>query len=211
MIPKVDSSTLTEEGRESPIIHGGDESPALLDKPVCSCVLLCAPEVAGEEANDALQADSQRPCVVRLVVLRGLSPARLAQCQAARAEAGRRWTDLVRLHAQTRAQGRWLSAGKFEQATKGGQYALHRQRVPARCQKFAANMDTATALRGQELTESGHIQTAYPHPPKVYQTVIWKDQAYPAGSSAGPQVASGHRCCCHCQQRIGGPICVEPS
>ena len=65
-------------------------------------------------------------CVVRLVALRGLSPARLAQCQAVRAEAGRLWTDLVRLHTQARAQGRWLSAGDLEQATKGGQYALHR-------------------------------------------------------------------------------------
>ena len=64
------------------------------------------------------------PCavrVVRLIALRGLSPARLAQCQAVRAEAGRVWTDLLTLHAQARAQGRWLGAGELEQATKGGQ------------------------------------------------------------------------------------------
>jgi hypothetical protein len=61
------------------------------------------------------------PCVVRLVALRGLSPARLAQCQAVRAEAGRLWTDLLTFHAQARAQGRWLSAGNLEQVTKGGQ------------------------------------------------------------------------------------------
>src|SRR5215831_5246952 len=117
------------------------------------------------------------PCVVRLVALRGLSPTRLAQCQALRLEAGRLWTDLVRLHAQARAQGRWLSAGELEQATKGGQYSLHSQSVQALCQKFAANVDTATELRGQELTETGHAQTAYPHHPKGYQTVMWKDQA----------------------------------
>jgi putative transposase len=49
--------------------------------------------------------------------------------------------------------------------------------VQALCQKFAANVDTATALRKQELAECGCIQTAYPHHPKAYQTVIWKDQA----------------------------------
>jgi hypothetical protein len=93
------------------------------------------------------------------------------------AEAGRLWTDLVRLHTQARAQGRWLDAGELEQATKGAQYALHSQSVQALCQKFAANVDTATALRKQELSETRRIQTQYPHHPKAYQTVVCKDQA----------------------------------
>jgi putative transposase len=124
-------------------------------------------------------------CVVRLVALRGLSASTLAQCQALRAEAGRLWTDLVRLHTQTRHAGRWLSAGALEQATKGGQYALHSQSVQALCQKFAATVEAATELRRQELAETGQIQTAYPHHPKGYQTVVWKDQALtilPSGS-----------------------------
>jgi hypothetical protein len=49
--------------------------------------------------------------------------------------------------------------------------------VQALCQKFAANVATATELRRQEVAETGHLQTQYPHHPKVYQTVIWKDQA----------------------------------
>jgi putative transposase len=102
------------------------------------------------------------------------APARSAMV---RAEAGRLWTDLLTLHAQARAQGRWLSAGELEQATKGGQYALHSQSVQALCQKFAANVDTATELRRRELTESGRIQTHYPHHSRAYQTVAWKDQA----------------------------------
>ena len=68
-------------------------------------------------------------------------------------------------------------AGDLEQATKGGQYALHSQSVQALCQKFIANVETATERRRQEAAESGRIQTEYPHHPKVYQTVIWKDQA----------------------------------
>jgi len=53
------------------------------------------------------------------------------------------------LHAQARLQGQWLSAGELEQATKGGQEALHSQSVQARCQKFAADVATATDLRRQ--------------------------------------------------------------
>ena len=130
-------------------------------------------------------------CVVRLVALRGLSPGQRSQCQALRQEAGRLWSDLVTLHTQARTQGQWLSASELEQATKGGQYALHSQSVQALCQKFAANVETATALRKQELAEIGHIQTAYPHHPTAYQTVVWKDQALTILSD-GP-VACAHR------------------
>jgi transposase len=49
--------------------------------------------------------------------------------------------------------------------------------VQALCQKLAANVATATELRRQELGEIGRIQTQYPHHPKAYQTVVWKDQA----------------------------------
>jgi hypothetical protein len=87
------------------------------------------------------------------------------------------WTDLVTLHTQSREQGRWLGAGDLEQATKGGRYALHSQSACTLCQKLAANVATASELRKQEFAETGRIQTEYPHHPKAYQTVIWKDQA----------------------------------
>jgi putative transposase len=116
-------------------------------------------------------------CVVRLLALRGLSAATLAQCQTLRQEAGRLWTNLVTVHTQAREHGQWLSASELEQATKGGQYALHSQSAQALCQKFAANLATATELRRQEFAETRRIQTEYPHHPKAYQTVVWKDQA----------------------------------
>ena len=80
-------------------------------------------------------------------MLRGLASATRALCQALPAEAERLWTDLLTLHAQARAQGQWLSASDLEQATKGGQYALHSQSVQAFCQKLAATVDTATEMR----------------------------------------------------------------
>jgi putative transposase len=116
-------------------------------------------------------------CVVRLLPLRGLSLSTLAQCQTLRTEAGRLWTDLVRLHAEGRANGPWLNASDLEQATKGRQYVLHSQTIQALCQKFAANLATAADLRRQEMEEIGHIQTKYPYHTKSYQTVVWKDQA----------------------------------
>jgi len=154
---------------------------------------------------------------VRLIPLRGLCAAPLSPCQALRAEAGRVWTDLLTLHAQARAQGRWLSAGELEQTTKGGQYALHSQSVQALCQKLAANLDTATELRRQDLAQTGPAQTQYPHHAKAYQTVIWKDQALtilPSGSlalCACRRALSVRPCCCRCRKTIAWSICVGPS
>ena len=51
-------------------------------------------------------------CVVRLVALRGLSPAQRSQCQALRAEAGRLWAGLVRLHTQARSAGAVAGRGR---------------------------------------------------------------------------------------------------
>src|SRR5262249_53314594 len=126
--------------------------------------MLCSPVCGGGGGMPYKQTATQ--CLVRLVVLRGLSPATRLQRQALRAAAGRVWTDLLTLRAQARLQGRWLSAGDLEQATKGGQYALHSQRVQALCQKPSAHLETATELRRQEWAESRRLQTQSPHHPK---------------------------------------------
>jgi putative transposase len=52
-----------------------------------------------------------------------------------------------------------------------------RQSVQALAQKLIANVDTARALREKEQQAGGEIQARYPHHPKPYQTVTWKDQA----------------------------------
>jgi putative transposase len=114
-------------------------------------------------------------CVVHLIRLHRLSDTTLTQCQMLRQEAGRLWTNLVQMHATARDQGQRLQASDLEQATKGGQYALGSQTVQALCQKVAANLATARDLRQQEAAQ-GTITTRYPHHPKPYQTVIWKDQ-----------------------------------
>src|SRR5215471_19270969 len=90
---------------------------------VYSCVLLCTPVFSGvllpwrARRRPMPYKQTATECLVRLVALRGLSPATLVQCQALRAEAGRVWTDLLRLHTQAPVAGRWLSAGELEQAT----------------------------------------------------------------------------------------------
>jgi hypothetical protein len=127
---------------------------------------------------------------VRIVALR-LSPAKRLQCQALRAEAGRVWTDLLTRHARACAQGQWLSAGELEQATKGGQSAVHRQSVQALCQKLVATVETATDLRRQELADTGRIQTASPHHSTAYQTVIWKEQALTVALSGEVRLPTG--------------------
>jgi putative transposase len=133
---------------------------------------------------------TQTSCVVRLVAFwpSSLATSTWSQCQALRQEAGRLWTELVRLHAEARTNGQWLSVGDLEQATKGGQYALHSQSVQALCQKFAANVETATALRKEELAETGRIQTEYPHRAKPFQTVVWKDQAMQVVPDGSPLI-----------------------
>src|SRR5262245_21760558 len=137
------------------------------------------------------QADTL--CVVRLVPLRqtALSTTTHAACAALRAEAGRRWTDLVRLHASGRAQGQWLTAADLEQATQGGQYARHSQSVQALCQQVAVTVANTSLLRQRERAETGQSQTDYPHHKKSSQTVVCKDQALRLLPSGHLQLPSG--------------------
>jgi hypothetical protein len=63
--------------------------------------------------------------------------------------------------------------------------------VQALCQTLAAHVATAVALRRQEMSEQGHVQTASPQHPKPYQTVVWKDQALTVLSSGEVRLPTG--------------------
>jgi putative transposase len=76
---------------------------------------------------------------------------------------------MLNAHIESRG-GKWLSSVDLSKIFKG-QYALHSQSIQALAQKLEANMDTARELR------KSHPEARYPHHPKQYQTVVWKESA----------------------------------
>ncbi len=115
-------------------------------------------------------------CTVQIVPYRTLPSQIAALCEALRREAGRCWTDMVQAHVASR-DGTWLTERDLRAMTRGGRYRLHSQSVQALGQKLIANVDTARALRDREQQAGAEIRSRYPHQPKPYQTVTWKDQA----------------------------------
>jgi putative transposase len=112
---------------------------------------------------------SHANCIVRILPLRGLSAQQEALCLFLREEAGRCWTDMLNAHIESRG-GKWLSSVDLSKIFKG-QYALHSQTIQALAQKLEANADTARELRKSD------PEARYPHHPKKYQTVVWKESA----------------------------------
>jgi putative transposase len=76
---------------------------------------------------------------------------------------------MLEAHIENRS-GKWLSSVDLGKIFKG-QYRLHSQTIQALAQKMEANMDTARALRQSDR------QARYPHHPKQYQTIVWKESA----------------------------------
>ncbi len=108
-------------------------------------------------------------CIVRILPLRRLSAQQEALCLFLRREAGRCWTDLLNAHIESRSR-KWLSSVDLGKLFKG-QYALHSQSLQALAQKLEANVTTARELRKRD------PDARYPHHPKKYQTVVWKESA----------------------------------
>jgi putative transposase len=112
---------------------------------------------------------SHTNCIVRILPLRELSAQQEALCLFLREEAGRCWTDMLTAHIESRS-GKWLSSVDLSKRFKG-QYVLHSQTIQALAQKLEANVDTARELRKSD------PEARYPHHPKKYQTVVWKESA----------------------------------
>jgi len=112
---------------------------------------------------------SHTNCIVRILPLRGLSAQQEALCLFLREEAGRCWTAMLNAHIESRG-GKWLSSSDLKKMFKG-QYALHSQSVQALSEKLEANIDAARELRKSD------PEARYPHNPKKYQTVVWKEAA----------------------------------
>jgi putative transposase len=83
---------------------------------------------------------------------------------------------MVQAHVASR-DGAWLTERDLRAITRGGRYRLHSQSIQALGQKLIASVDTARTTRAQEQHAGGEAQARYPHHPKLYQTVTWKDQA----------------------------------
>ena len=76
---------------------------------------------------------------------------------------------MLNAHIESRS-GKWLSSVDLSKMFKG-KYTLHSQSIQALSQKLEANIDAARELRKSD------PEARYPHHPKKYQTVIWKQAA----------------------------------
>ncbi len=133
---------------------------------ICAIIHAVNPFVADYQMG---YRSSPTNCVVRIIPFRGLSAQQEALCLFLREEAGHCWTDMLNAHIESRG-GKWLSSVDLSKRFKG-QYALHSQTVQALAQKLEANVDAARELRKTD------PEARYPHHPKRYQTVVWKESA----------------------------------
>src|SRR5262249_47027397 len=102
---------------------------------------------------------------------------------AARREAGRLWSWLVRCHAEIRQQGSpWPTKADLQKQAKGLFPALHSQSVQQIVADFCEAVASAEALRKKDQTFH------YPHRLTTYRQVIFTNQAakYHDGSLSLP-------------------------
>jgi len=109
---------------------------------------------------------------VRIYRLKGLAPATRERLRAAQMEAARVWNLCRELHQDARREHLpWPDRDALQQATKGGQFALHSQSIQMLCHQFLANVETTRQLK------PSHPHMRYPYKPKTYMTVQWPAQA----------------------------------
>ena len=109
---------------------------------------------------------------VRIYRLKGLAPPTRERLQTAQREAARVWNMCRERHQDARLRHQpWPDRDALQQATKGGQFALHSQSIQMVCHQFLANVETTRQLRPT------HPRMRYPYKPKHYMTVQWPAQA----------------------------------
>ncbi|MFI5274827.1 MAG: transposase [Ktedonobacterales bacterium] len=127
-------------------------------------------------------------CVVRLIPLRRLSAATLAQCATLRREAGRCWTDLVAAHQAGRAEGRWLSVRDLEQLAAaggpGGAVCPTQPDPPGACPETRRQPPIRDRI-AQGGSHPGRDHDCLSVSPHTLQTVAWKDQALQVQAGSG--------------------------
>ncbi len=109
---------------------------------------------------------------VRIYRLKGLAPPTRARLRAAQLEAARVWNVCCERHQDARLRHQpWPDRDALQQATKGGQFALHSQSIQMICHQLLANVETTRQLKPT------HPRMRYPYKPKQYMTVQWPAQA----------------------------------
>jgi len=109
---------------------------------------------------------------VRIYRLNGLAPSTRERLRAAQREAACVWNVCRELHQDARREHQtWPDRDALQQATKGGQFALHSQSIQMLCHQFLANVQTTQQLKPT------HPRMRYPYKPKQYMPVQWPAQA----------------------------------
>jgi len=109
---------------------------------------------------------------VRIYRLKGLAPPTRERLQAAQMEAARVWNVCRELHQEARHEHQpWPDRDALQQATKGGQFALHSQSIQMVCHQFLANVETTRQFKPTQ------PRLRYPYKSKQYMTVQWPAQA----------------------------------
>ncbi len=140
---------------------------------------------------------------VRIYRLGGLAPSTRQRLQAAQMEVARVWNVCRQRHQDARLQQRpWPDRDELQQATKGGQFALHSQSIQMVCHQFLANVETTRQLKPT------HPRMRYPYKAKKYMTVQWPAQAVSRqGKRLILPMGRGRKALCfrlNLPERIGG-------
>ena len=150
-------------------------------------VLCGRSHTAGKEGRAAMAyRQTTTACVVRLLTAGSpASAATPAQCQALRAEAGGCWTDLVTLHAQRARRDSGSRPASWSRRPRAGSTPCTARACRRSVRSSPPTWTPPPNCGGRSWPRPDTSRREYPHHPKVYQTVVWKDQALtvlPAGS-----------------------------